>query len=65
MISRILAAIAALTLVPASAQAHTGHLAEAGQGHSHWLGYAILLGLVLWAGRALLRCRAADHIQGN
>ena len=65
MISRILPVVAALTLVPAFAQAHTGHLAEAGQGHSHWLAYAILLGLALWAGCALLRRRAADQIQGN
>lgn len=44
MISRIFISLG-VTALPGAAWAHTGHIADHGQGHSHWLALAILGGL--------------------
>ncbi|MBO0345593.1 phage holin family protein [Roseibium sp. CAU 1637] len=50
-----------LALLPATAQAHVGHLGELA-GHSHWAGAALLAGAAALAGIAALkgRKRSAD-----
>ena len=44
---------ATMTMAPATAFAHAGHIADQGQGHSHLIGYALLacavIGVALWA----------------
>lgn len=57
---------AAMTMAPATAFAHAGHIADQGQGHSHLIGYALLacaaLGFAVWA-RAALTARAKAEPQ--
>jgi hypothetical protein len=56
MTSRILASLGTVAL-PSIAWAHSGHVADLGQGHDHWmvywLGAGLVVGLVVWAGTRL------------
>ena len=59
MTYHILAILGSVAL-PATAFAHPGHIADAGQGHSHWFIY-VLLGCALFGIAAWVRTAMAVH----
>jgi membrane protein DedA with SNARE-associated domain len=63
MKSRILCCTILLSALPGTAVlAHTGHIADAGEGHSHWLALAALAGAAAIGAAAWLRWRADRRI---
>jgi len=67
MTSRILCCTILLSALPGTAAlAHTGHIADAGHGHSHWLAIAALVGVgavgaAAWQRRRVERRIARDR----
>jgi membrane protein DedA with SNARE-associated domain len=63
MKSRILCCTILLSALPGTAAlAHTGHIADAGHGHSHWLAIAALVGAAAVGAAAWLRWRTDRRI---
>ena len=57
MTSRIVTILGILAL-PARALADAGHIADSGQGHSHWLIYALLVCAVFGLALGVRRARS-------
>jgi hypothetical protein len=63
MKSRILCCTILLAALPGTAAlAHTGHIADAGHGHSHWLAIAALVGVGAVGAAAWQRRRSERRI---